>query len=64
MILYPNRYIEKVTDIDVKFLEENSIKGLILDVDNTLIDFDKKMIDGLEKWAEELKQNDIKLCFV
>ncbi len=64
MILYPNRYIDKVTDIDVKFLEENSIKGLILDVDNTLIDFDKKMIDGLEKWAEELKQNDIKLCIL
>lgn len=64
MILYPNRYIEKVTDIDVKFLEENSIKGLILDVDNTLIDFDKKMIDGLEQWAEELKQNNIKLCIL
>ena len=64
MILYPNRYIEKVTDIDVKFLEENSIKGLILDVDNTLIDYDKKMIDGLEQWAEELKQNNIKLCIL
>lgn len=64
MILYPNRYIEKVTDIDVEFLEENSIKGLILDVDNTLIDFDKKMIDGLEQWAEKLKQNNIKLCIL
>ena len=64
MILYTNRYIEKVTDIDVKFLEENSIKGLILDVDNTLIDYDKKMIDGLEQWAEELKQNNIKLCIL
>lgn len=64
MILYPNRYIEKVTDIDVKFLEENSIKGLILDVDNTLIDYDKKMIDGLEQWAEKLKQNNIKLCIL
>ena len=64
MILYPNRYIEKVTDIDVKFLEENSIKGLILDVDNTLIDYDKKMIDGLEQWAEELKKNNIKLCIL
>ena len=64
MILYPNRYIDKVTDIDVKFLEENSIKGLILDVDNTLIDYDKKMIDGLEQWAEELKKNNIKLCIL
>ena len=48
----------------MKFLEENSIKGLILDVDNTLIDYDKKMIDGLEQWAEELKQNNIKLCIL
>ena len=53
MILYPNRY-----------MEENSIKGLILDVDNTLIDYDKKMIDGIEQWAEELKQNNIKLCIL
>ena len=63
MILYPNRYIEKVTDIDVKFLEENSIKGLILDVDNTLIDYYRNLVDGAEKWCEELKNEGIK-CII
>ena len=63
MILYPNRYIDKVTDIDVKFLEENSIKGLILDVDNTLIDYYRNLVDGAEKWCEELKNEGIK-CII
>ena len=45
-------------------LEQNNIKGLILDVDNTLIDFDKKMPEGVKEWAENLKQNNIKLYIV
>ena len=64
MILYPNRYIEKVTDIDVKFLEENSIKGLILDVDNTLIDFELKILEGSKDWINNLKENNFKLCIL
>ena len=44
MILYPNKYFDKVTDITVEFLKQNNIKGLVLDIDNTLIDFDKNMI--------------------
>jgi len=64
MLLYPKLYIKNVTKIDLEFLEKNNIKGLILDVDNTLIDYDKKPIDGLQKWCEDLKQNNIKLCIL
>ena len=45
----------------IDFLNENKIKGLILDVDNTLIDYNRNMLNGLEKWAEHMKQNNIKL---
>ena len=60
MNIYPKFYFDKVTDIKLDFLRENNIKGLILDVDNTLIDIDRKMIDGLVKWHNEIKNGGIK----
>lgn len=60
MILYPKKYFEKITDIDTKFLIKNNIKALILDVDNTLIDIEKNMIEGLEQWICSMKQNGIR----
>jgi len=64
MLLYPKIYIENVTKINLELLNKNNIKGLILDVDNTLIDFDKKPVEGLENWCNNLKQNNIKLCIL
>ena len=64
MLLYPKLYIENVTRIDLEFLNKNNIKGLILDVDNTLIDYDKNPVDGLEEWCKNLKQNNIRLCIL
>ena len=59
MILYPKLYCEKVTDIEVEYLKENNIKALILDVDNTLIDFDRNLLDGVKEWKIKLEKNDI-----
>lgn len=64
MILYPNFYFKSVNDITYKLLEKNNIKGLILDVDNTLIDYYKKMPEGVQEWCENLKQHGIKFCIV
>lgn len=64
MILYPREYFESVTEITLEFLNKNNIKALILDVDNTLIDYDKNMPDGVKNWCEELKKNGIKLCIL
>ena len=49
-MLYPKFYFDKITDITVEFLNENNIKALILDVDNTLIDIDRKPVEGLVEW--------------
>lgn len=64
MKLYPDAYLENVKEITLEFLEKNKIKGLILDIDNTLIDYDKKLLNGVEKWCEDLKKNGIKLCIL
>ena len=37
-------------------LIQNRIKGLILDIDNTLIDYDKKLLPDADKWCNNLKQ--------
>lgn len=61
MILYPKAYLEKVEQITIEFLEKNNIKALILDVDNTLIDYNRKLSQEVIKWAKNLKQQGIKL---
>ena len=63
MILYPKLYCKNVLEITPEYLKENDIKALILDVDNTLLDFDLKIIDGLDVWCENIKNNDIK-CMI
>lgn len=64
MFLYPNKYIKSVKEITIDFLKQNNIKALILDVDNTILDFDKKLPDGVKKWCENLKKQDIKFCIL
>lgn len=64
MILYPKGYFNKVSEISLEYLKENNIKGLILDVDNTLIDYYKNMSEDTINWANDLKQNGIKMCIL
>lgn len=64
MILYPKFYLKSVKDISIELLRNNNIKGLILDVDNTLIDVDRKIIDGAKEWCKSLKEQGIKVCIL
>ena len=64
MKVYPKIYLNNVREISIEFLKENKIKGLILDVDNTLIDLEKNMPKGTKKWCEELKQEGIQFCIL
>ena len=61
MILYPNAHLNNVREITTNFLQNNKINALILDVDNTLIDYDKNLPEETIEWAKELKNNNIKL---
>ena len=61
MILYPNAHFNNVREITINFLQNNKINALILDVDNTLIDYDKNLSEDTIEWAENLKKNKIKL---
>ncbi len=61
MKIYPKEYINKVEEINITFLQKNKIKALILDVDNTLIDYRRNIQESIVNWAKELKGQGIKL---
>lgn len=60
-MLKPNAYFSKVQDITIGFLIKNEIKALILDVDNTLIDYNKNLSDEVIKWALNMQGQGIKI---
>ena len=62
MNLYTKIYLNNVKEITYELLQENNIKGLILDVDNTLIDYYKNMPEGVEQWCKDLQKRNIKFC--
>ncbi len=64
MLVYPKLYCNNVRDVKLDFLKENNIQGIILDVDNTLIDYYRNFEDGTIQWVENLKQSGIKFCIV
>lgn len=60
MNLYPKCYLKNVTKIDKEFLVKNNIKGLILDVDNTLVDINKVLSDEIIEWHRNIVKLGIK----
>lgn len=64
MNLYPKLYLKNVMEITEELLNKNNIKGLILDIDNTLIDYDKNIPKGVDEWCNNLKCKGIKMCIL
>ena len=60
MNLYPNAYFNKVEDITIQFLKEKKLKALILDIDNTLIDYNENLSEEKVNWVKELRGQGIK----
>lgn len=61
MNLYPKELLNKVEEITIEFIKKNKLKALILDVDNTLIDYHKNLSQEKVEWAKELKGQGVKL---
>ena len=59
MNIYPNAYLKGVQEITIDFLKEKRIKALILDVDNTLIDYYKNLSEQTVNWAKNLQEQGI-----
>lgn len=61
MTIYPKAYFKNVREITIEFLKKNNIKALILDVDNTLIDYYKNLSQETVLWAKKLKEEGLHL---
>lgn len=62
---YPDLFVEKLEDIDFERLQTNNIKGLILDIDNTLVPHDQPEADERAvTWLEAAKEKGMKMCLV
>ena len=64
MLLYPKLYYKNVQSINLDELYNLGIKGIILDVDNTLIDKEKVMPEGIVEWVETAKSKNFKVCIL
>jgi len=64
-LLKPNIYLESVFMIDREILKENSIKGIIIDIDNTLVPWGAKNInDKSGKLIEQLRKDGFRICIL
>ena len=56
---FPNEYRKRVADIDIKNLVKLGIKGVLVDIDNTLVDYDQNIDPETFKWIENVKKEGI-----
>lgn len=64
-LLYPTRYRRRVTDITLEDLEELGVRGLLLDVDNTLTTHGSQHLSPeVEAWLTMMKEAGIALTVV
>jgi len=57
--------LKSVLDLTPEILQENNIKGLLMDLDNTLTTHDNpRPADGVVEWIDLMKRNGIKMIIV
>jgi len=64
--LIPDVYLENVYAIDVdKLQKKKKIKGIIIDLDNTLVPWGKNHLDErIIFWINQVKESEMKICIV
>lgn len=61
----PNEHVKSILDIKPEELKARGIKGIITDLDNTLVEWDRpSATPQLIKWFEEIKRNNILVTIV
>ncbi|WP_208590096.1 YqeG family HAD IIIA-type phosphatase [Gracilibacillus suaedae] len=61
----PNEHVQRVLDITPAKLRDMGIKGVITDLDNTLVAWNvKDATPEVIEWFKEMKENDIKVTII
>ncbi|HEY4553851.1 MAG TPA: YqeG family HAD IIIA-type phosphatase [Bacillaceae bacterium] len=61
----PSEYVKNIFQITPDELNKRGVKGIITDLDNTLVEWDRpSATPQLAEWFEEMKNHDIKVTIV
>ncbi len=61
----PHEYRRSVYDVDARELKRRGIDGLIVDVDNTLVEWDKhEVTTQMEEWFDKARDAGVSCCIV
>ncbi len=64
-LLLPDLFVQSVTEIDLNLLEARGIRGLILDLDNTLVEWQREeMTDEVLGWLASAQDLGFQLCIL
>ena len=62
---YPSIYVDEISDIPLDMLKKKGMRGLIIDLDNTIAPWDQPMLtQTAEKWLKQAKNDGFKICLV
>jgi len=62
--LYPDKHVKKVEDISYEELKSKNIKAILLDIDNTIINYEREIKENVVEWIKKAKQYDIEICLL
>jgi HAD superfamily phosphatase (TIGR01668 family) len=61
----PNQHVRSIFEVTPESLKENGIKGIITDLDNTLVEWDRpNATPQLINWFEDMKNSNVKITIV
>uniref|UniRef100_UPI003F5B442A YqeG family HAD IIIA-type phosphatase n=1 Tax=Staphylococcus aureus TaxID=1280 RepID=UPI003F5B442A len=61
----PNSYVQSIFQIDLDKLVDKGVKGIITDLDNTLVGWDvKEPTERVKAWFKEANENGITITIV
>lgn len=64
-LLIPDLHVDSIYDIDLVQLKQRGVKGIITDLDNTLIEWDRpEATPELMAWIKELKEHGFSVVIV
>lgn len=64
-LLKPDLILKSVLEIDLEKLKKRGIRGLLIDIDNTLIPWEQSLInEELSGWARRASREGLRLCLI
>jgi hypothetical protein len=63
--LFPDLYIDSISDITASMLKKKGMEAVVLDIDNTLVPHnDPNPTEAVNAFLDDMRENGIKLCVV